>query len=99
MLYDVVEDAEAQVAQWLDKNAERVSADKLGLDERCGTLWVCDEAVVCDSYNKGRLEYYGGFEYVDKEQVKAVGSYTIYYADDERVQECIEQWDNSKEAA
>ena len=102
MLYDVVEAAEAQVAEWLEENAERVSASQLGLDERCGWLWVCDEAVVCKTYSKGRLEYYGGFEYVDKEQVKAVGRYTIYeagYEDSDRVRECIERWEESKEAA
>ena len=102
MLYDVVEAAEAQVQEWLEENAEQVSASKLGLDERCGTVWVCDEAVVCESYSRGRLDYYGGFEYVDKEQVKAVGRYVIYeagYEDGDRVRECIERWEEDKEAA
>jgi hypothetical protein len=100
MLYDVVEAAEAKVQEWLEQNAEQVRASKLGLDERCGMLWVCDEAVVCKEYGRSRLEYYGGFEYVDKEQVKAVGRYVIYeagYEDDDRVRECIERWEEAKE--
>lgn len=95
MLYDVVEAAEQQVREWLEENAERVSAGVLGLDERCGMVWVCDEAIVCDSYGNGRLQYYGGFEYVDKAQVKTVGGYVIYEAgddDDDRVRECIVCW-------
>lgn len=99
MLYDVVEAAEQQVREWLEENALRVSADVLGLDERCGMVWVCDEAIVCDSYGNGRLQYYGGFEYVDKTQVKAVGGYVIYEAsddDDDRVRECIGCWEASK---
>ncbi len=99
MLYDVVEAAEQQVREWLEENAERVSADVLGLDERCGMVWVCDEAIVCDSYGNGRLQYYGGFEYVDKTQVKAVGGYVIYEAgdtDDDRVRECIERWEENQ---
>lgn len=94
MLYDAIEAAEASIAEWLEEHAERVSADRLGLDERCGMLWVCDEAVVCDTHSRGRLDYYGGFEYVDKEAVRSVGRYTIYMADEEsgRVQECIERF-------
>ena len=101
MLYDVVEAAEQQVREWLEQNAERVSADALGLDVRCGMLWVCDEAIVCDSSNNGRLQYYGGFEYVDKTQVKTVGGYVIYEAgddDDDRVRECVERWEDSRAA-
>jgi hypothetical protein len=101
MLYDIVVDAEAQLAEWLAENAEQVRAKALGLDERCGTVWVCDEAVVCAAYNNGSLRYYGGFEYVDKEYVTQVGSYVIYnVADDDcRVQECIARWQASKEVA
>jgi hypothetical protein len=102
MLYDIVANAEAQLEEWLEENAEQVRADALGLDERCGTVWVCDEAVICNGHARGRLEYYGGFEYVDKEYVTQVGSYVIYNAsgdDDCRVQECIERWQDSKVAA
>lgn len=95
MLYDIIEAAEERVREWLEQNAELVRASKLGLDERCGQLWVCDEAVVCDASARGRLEYYGGFEYVEREQVQAVGRYVIYNAgwdEDCRVRNCIEQW-------
>ena len=102
MLYDIIEAAEERVREWLEGNAELVRASKLGLDERCGQLWVCDEAVVCESYSRGRLDYYGGFEYVEREQVKCVGCYVIYeagYEDGDRVRNCIEQWAEAAEAA
>jgi ABC-type proline/glycine betaine transport system substrate-binding protein len=101
MLYDVIETAEAQIAQWLEQHAQLVSADVLGLDTRCGQLWVCDEAIVCNTDSRQRLDYYGGFEYVHKEQVKAMGRYTIYeagYEDSDRVRECIERWEEQQAA-
>jgi hypothetical protein len=102
MLYDIVEAAEAQVEQWLEKKATQVSTFALGLDARAGIVWVCDEAIVVHEGAKARLDYYGGFEYVSKEQVQQVGKYVIYWADwddSDRVRACVEHWEERKEAA
>jgi hypothetical protein len=91
MLYDIVEEAEAKIREWLDNNGRCENAGVFGLDYRCGSIWVTNEAVVVEERNRRSLEYYGGFEYVAKESVSRVGEYTIYYADgDERVMEVVE---------
>jgi hypothetical protein len=98
MLYDVVYDAEQAMAQYLQENAEQVCASKLGLDARAGRVWVTEDAVVRQGH-AGSLDYYGGFEYVDKEYVTQMGDYKVYFADDERVAECLERYAEHKQAA
>jgi hypothetical protein len=93
MLYDIVSDAEERVREWLEENGERLNASAVGLDSRAGSIWVTEDAVVVEEYNRGSLEYYGGFEYVSKESKTRVGEFTIYYAEeDERVMEVIAAW-------
>lgn len=98
MLYDVVYDAEQAMAQFLQQNAELVCASKLGLDYRAGQVWVTEDAVVKQGH-AGSLDYYGGFEYVDREYVTQVGDYKVYFADDDRVAECLECYAEKKETA
>jgi hypothetical protein len=99
MLYDIVKDAEDRVLEWLEKNGERVSAGSVGLDVRAGNIWVTEDAVVVEEYNRGSLEYYGGFEYVFRESKTRVGDFTIYYDEgDERVSEVIDAWKERESA-
>ena len=96
MLNSIVYNAANAIAQHINSNGTMVSACAVGLDARAGLLWICDDAIV--TMTAQRLNYYGGFEYVDKQHVATVGDYTIYYADDARVQECIDTW-QQKQAA
>jgi hypothetical protein len=86
MLDDVAEMAEKVIRQ-----ADRVPARELGLDSRCGTLYVTDEFVATDLHNQRMLEYYGGFEYVPRDLVNVVGDYVFYVQGDDRVDEVIDQ--------
>ena len=87
-LADEVQDmVERQVA-----GMRRVSATELGLDQRCGFAYV-DEAMECivvDDARARSFNYYGGFEYIDSEDVRKVGDYVIYLATASRVQEALE---------
>lgn len=62
---------------------ERVDATKVGLDIRAGRLYVNKDCIISD-YPR-TLDYYGGFEYVDKQYVQCIGDYKVYLADDDRV--------------
>ena len=76
---------------------ERVSADQLGLDVRCGRVYIDrDERVIVSSNQRG-LEYYGGFEYIDAECKVKIGDYTIYLECD-RVTDCFEYLDQADHA-
>lgn len=77
-------------------NLETVRAEQLGLDFRAGsTLYVDGDrsAIGVKILRRGQLEYYGGFEYVDKASVKAMGDYVFYLASDDRVAGCLDVLD------
>ena len=63
-------------------------ASRLGLDDRCGMLWVDEDAIV--AYKGSRVEYYGGFEYVKGDDRAEIGDYVVYFATSERVADAIE---------
>jgi hypothetical protein len=70
----------------------RVSATELGLDQRCGFAYVDEdmECIVVDSARARSFNYYGGFEYIDSEDVRALGDYTIYMSSSSRVSDALE---------
>jgi len=71
----------------------QVSADRLGLDIRAGgRLWVSKDCIVVRKGNDRSLQYYGGFEYVDKDCRVELGDYVVYTSDDDRVRDHIEAW-------
>lgn len=87
-LIDEVQDlVDRQVA-----GMRRVSATELGLDQRCGSAYVDDDMeciVVSESYAR-TFNYYGGFEYIDSEDIRKLGDYTVYLSTSDRVQEALE---------
>jgi hypothetical protein len=65
------------------KETKTVSAEQLGLDPRAGyRLYVpTDEAetfIAVKKDNRHALDYYGGFEYIDKEYIFELGDYVFY---------------------
>lgn len=87
-LVDTVND---MMRHFVTENAECVPAKELGLDSRCGELWVTANAIICDD-DPRNLNYYGGGEYVESESVVRVGDYTVYMDTDERVQEWLNNY-------
>lgn len=78
---------ETIVQQYVD-SADRVSADKIGLDRRAGMVYVTDECIFAHKDSNKSLRYYGGFEYVSDEFVKQIGDYVFYMLRDEYDEEC-----------
>ena len=70
----------------------RVSATELGLDQRCGFAYVDEdmECIVVDDSRARSFNYYGGFEYIDAEDKRQLGDYTIYCNTSERVSDALE---------
>jgi hypothetical protein len=85
-------DEVSDTANRLVNEMELVSADKVGLDIRVGRLWVSEDCVVTTKARDRNLQYYGGFEYVDKDCRNELGDFVVYVRDDGRVQDCIERW-------
>lgn len=91
----IVDQLEDQLRNQLDE-CPCVKADELGLDPRCGRAFVGDDCLIVESNYQRTFDYYGGFEYVDKEMIQPVGRYVVYYAghDDDscRVREAINMY-------
>ena len=76
-----------------ESDAVCVRADKVGLDYRCGMVYVSiDEDFIAVSHNTNSIEYYGGFEYIDSEYITRLGHMTFYSGETSRVQDCIEYY-------
>lgn len=79
-------------------NLKCVSASEIGLDVRCGVVWIDFENGEIISKNPKALDYYGGFEYIDSDAIEEVGKYKIYMSDyDDRVQDAIDYYIENNE--
>jgi hypothetical protein len=78
---------------------ERVSADRLGLDSRCGRVSIDRDQRVIVSDNSRSLDYYGGFEYIKEGKGRTtIGDHVIYHGTD-RVDDCFDILEEETEAA
>ena len=70
-----------------------VKPDELGLDKRCAfQLFIDEEYIAVQKSDLRNIRYYGGFEYVDEEHVTVLGDMVFYSADDERVQDHLDEF-------
>ena len=66
--------------------------EALGLDHRAAhTIHVGTGFLAVTREADRTLQYYGGFEYVDREHRLQLGDWVFYSADSDRVQGCIER--------
>jgi len=72
----------------------KVPAVKLGLDNRCGSLFISPDCIAVYKANDRSLQYYGGFEYVDSQFRHEMGDYVFYSAENSRVRDHLEQYLN-----
>lgn len=89
---ELVQDLDDQIRMTV-RELPYVPAEELGLDRRAGYgLWVDEDAIIVLKNDDRVLQYYGGFEYVDKDARIECGDYVIYTNDDSRVADCLEQY-------
>ena len=90
-LEQMIEAVDTVVERNIRALATETQPENLGLDRRAGySLLVTEDAVIVSAGNRGSLDYYGGFEYVDANCVTVLGSYVVYSAQDERVRQCLD---------
>lgn len=82
LVYAVNELVEERLGECQD-----VRADRMGLDDRCGTLKVHQDFIAVPIHSNQRIRYYGGFEYVHDENVVTLGGWVFYSAEDSRVRD------------
>lgn len=97
MIYDLIEEINAQVTEYIGNNMKMCSAEDLGLDIRCGSrFYVNEDGIAVSNGNRRALEYYGGFEYIQSDCVESAGNYTFYLVEDERVRDHVETYFESQ---
>jgi hypothetical protein len=90
-IQNLIDQVNGQTFTYVEENMKQVKAEDLGMDPRAGyRLYIDDECVAVDAENDRSLQYYGGFEYVDKEYRTEMGGYVFYFCEDSRVQDCLD---------
>jgi len=72
-----------------------VLPEDIGLDKRSGyRLFICEDGLATHKLEDKNLQYYGGFEYIDKEYRKEYGDWVFYTLgdSDERVEDCLKRF-------
>jgi hypothetical protein len=73
------------------RKMDRVSPSDLGLDLRCGPVYIDRAEEVITVSHSSAIDYYGGFEYIKEGEGRiACGDYTFYTTESSRVQECFD---------
>jgi hypothetical protein len=96
-LFTLIDEVTELTDNYVGSNMEMVPANRLGLDPRCGKLFVSPECIAIHKANDRAVQYYGGFEYVDKEFRHEMGDYVFYSHEDGRVQGHLEEYLNKVE--
>ena len=95
-IYGLQHSIEQTVEQFLkDSNAVEIGAhglDDLGLDFRCGRIYVSVDGDFVAASNARSIEYYGGWEYIDSEFKFDAGDYRFYDREANRVDAVIQYY-------
>ena len=89
-MWELEQKVEELVNSYIEESeAVCVNADQVGLDYRCGMVYisVADDFVAV-SGNRS-IDYYGGFEYIDSDYKTVIGNMTFYSGEHSRVRDCI----------
>ena len=84
---DFIESINDRITAYVGKMEEFLPTD-LGLDSRSAYRLYVDKDRTCIVVNKHddrTLQYYGAFEYVDKDYRREMGNWVFYSSEDERV--------------
>ena len=92
-IYNIKQVLNEMVEQLIDEEFRVVKSSEVGLDNRSAyQLFINEDHIAVRKSDRRSLDYYGGFEYVDEENVTVLGDYVFYSADDERVQGHLDEF-------
>lgn len=93
VLYELMNEINGRVEGLIEEEFREVTPKDVGLDTRAAyRLFINESFIAVSKGNRRTLDYYGGFEYVDEENVTVLGDYVFYSADDERVQGHLDEF-------
>lgn len=88
------------ISEAVEELIEKIQAEALDIKDAKGkwplsisalpySAWVGEDFFMVKNSCLSSLNYYGGFEYVDKGCIQGIGNYTIFSDEDERVSEVV----------
>lgn len=93
-MYEFENSVNEMIEKLLEEHGTKVTCAQIGIDPRShyGDIWILeDRYLVFNLGSFGNLEYYCGFEYVEKDAIKNYGDYRFYDAEEcERVMEHLD---------
>jgi hypothetical protein len=97
-VFDKLDEISNTIGQMVDESMEMVTPDQIGIDSRGAyRVWVTEDAIAVRKSDDARMQYYGGFEYVDKSYRQEFGDWVFYFAEDERVADHLAQFYETEE--
>ena len=75
----------------------KVNPEQLGLDNRCGSLFITPDCIGTYTDRDRALRYYGGFEQINDGNRHEMGDYVFYSREATRVDEALEYYLNFME--
>ena len=97
-IYTLTQEANQLAEDYIRENMEEVDPKSCGIDDRaCYRLYKGTDGVAIRKSDKGRFDYYGGGEYVDKDSVHVLGDYVFYDREDSRVREWLGERDEEED--
>lgn len=92
-VYELLSEINSRVEELIENEFQEVTPEEVGLDTRAAyRLFINEEFIAVSKGNRRNLDYYGGFEYVDEEHITVIGDMVFYSADDERVQDHLDEF-------
>ncbi len=90
-MLDLIDSVNESILIKLENDFKFVDPEEIGLDRRAAYgLWYNSTGIVIKRAYQSSMEYYGGFEYVDKEYVTIIGNYVFYSVKDSRVADYLD---------
>lgn len=83
-LYELLGQVANLVEDTLAETVE-TAPEAIGLDRRCGRVYVGKDYIAVAKCNDRNLQYYGGFEYAQDHRSE-IGDYVFYSTESARVQ-------------
>ena len=92
-LFDLI-DSVSELTDTFVGNMVKVNPEQLGLDNRCGSLFITPDCIGTYKDRDRALRYYGGFEYINDGNRHEMGDYVFYSREATRVDEALEYYLN-----
>ena len=95
-LFDLI-DSVSELTDTFVGDMVKVNPEQLGLDNRCGSLFITPDCIGTYKDRDRALRYYGGFEYINDGNRHEMGDYVFYSREATRVDEALEYYLNFME--